>query len=231
MSTFDYREFKECMELEFEFYENYFDFQNKSLTKIFFEDDFSFFVKYSSLLELILSQAIYSQIQAPSLNTPDLAKFVRNLDINNHRTGKTILAYELEILIKEEVRFIQSFTEQRNRLVHGGNLLFYSIIDHVASFDKKELRTFINRFTCDRDAGDQTGFFGEPVEPELVQAYPKEFIMAGFMGLLCNIHTRCIHITLFKDQNLLIHSSFEKRNFKGVDGQDTELDSLWTDPD
>ncbi len=218
MDPFDPKDFIECAEIEFEFYEEFFDFPTKSLAKIFHEDDFSFFVKYSSLLELILGQAIFSQLHSPPSTEPlVLSKFLANLDINNHRTGKIKLAYEIGLLNKEEANFSRKFTERRNLLVHSGNLLYFNLRDHVATFDTSEMLRFIKTFKCDEATGDQSGFFGDPINLDLVRPHPKEYIMAGFMGLLCNIRTSCLSLMRDNENHILIHRSFENQRIVGTD--------------
>ena len=206
----------ECAELEFKRYEDFFDFESGSLLNIYKSDDFSFFVKYSSFLELVLGQAIFSQIDHPLNDSLKMAKFVNSLDINNHRSGKIKLAQELDILGKEEANFARKFTEQRNQLVHSGNLLFFNLSDDIARRSKNEMKDFIKAYTCDQSTGDQSEFFGEPIAVDLVQAYPKEFILTGFMSLLEEIDRACCNWKHDVEKSIFINRSFKKSEIVGV---------------
>lgn len=76
-------------------------------------DDWTMMILSWAILEICLNQALIARFE-----TESISQFVERLSIGG-KSGKTELAFALELLTREEKKFIDVFSEVRNRFAHG----------------------------------------------------------------------------------------------------------------
>jgi hypothetical protein len=174
--------------------EQRFDFPKGAFWNLYFEDDFSFFVKFTAVFEFILAKSIAGRIFNPTLAKEDVDGIVRRLDLANLHTGKLKLAESFEILPKEDCKFIRAFAELRNKLAHNGSMILFDVEDFLGTMEEKDQRSWIKRFRAFDASGTQNEIFGEPIDLSLACKFPKAFIYAGVLNVLhsIDVNSNCI---------------------------------------
>jgi len=105
------------------------------------ENDWSFVIKTHALIE-----AAISHLLTEHLKRPELAGTFSRLEMSNEATGKVAFATALGLLEKPERRFIISFSELRNMLVHDVRNVNFDLASHVQGMDQKDQDTFQRKF-------------------------------------------------------------------------------------
>ena len=105
------------------------------------ESDWSFVIKTHALIE-----AAISYLLTEHLKRPELAGMFSRLDMSNEATGKVAFATALGLLERPERRFIVSFSELRNMLVHDVRNVNFDLVSYVQGMNQKDQDIFLKKF-------------------------------------------------------------------------------------
>lgn len=111
------------------------------LMKLKDEDDWSFVIKSHAFLEAALGHLI-----SDALSETVLHGVLANLETSNARSGKLAFIKALSLLDEEARRFIRSFSELRNSLVHDIGQVDFSFDYYLNSLDKQQKTSFVKSF-------------------------------------------------------------------------------------
>lgn len=109
-------------------------------------DDWTMMILSWAILEACLNQSIITR-----LKDERIATFVERMNIGG-KSGKSELAYVLEILTREEKKFVDVFSEVRNRFAHGIKRFkttfddFFDSVSDTNKFESALLIPLINNF-------------------------------------------------------------------------------------
>lgn len=106
------------------------------------EDDWSFVIKSHAFAE-----AAISHLLANAFEEPELHSIFANLDTSNNRFGKLAFLEKLNLLDKDARRFIKSFSELRNLLVHNVSQVSFNFSSYICGFDKQQKDSFCKAFS------------------------------------------------------------------------------------
>lgn len=108
------------------------------------ESDWAFIIKLHALIEAAVSYLLTTQ-----LATESLSDVFARLELSNTATGKLAFAKALKLLDEAERRFVRSFSELRNDLVHDIRNVKFELHEYVAKKSASELQTFQKRFNLE----------------------------------------------------------------------------------
>jgi hypothetical protein len=111
------------------------------LTRLADEDDWSFVIKSHAFLEAALSHLL-----SDALSEPSLQSVFANTETSNNKSGKLAFLKHLDLLNEDARRFIRSFSELRNSLVHDIGQVGFSFSGYVDSLDKQQTDSFVKAF-------------------------------------------------------------------------------------
>lgn len=102
------------------------------------EDDWSFIIKASAIMEAVITHLLIAHFNDVKLN--------ENISFMNMggKTGKISFAESLKIGSKENLKFIGKLTELRNKLVHNISNINFKLEDYVNDMSKQQLNEFTN---------------------------------------------------------------------------------------
>jgi DNA-binding MltR family transcriptional regulator len=115
--------------------------KNGFFDSLYQEDDWSFIIKAHAIIE-----ASISSLLTEYFGKEKLIDIFSRIELSNKSYGKIIFIKDLNLLYKEERRFISSLSEIRNKLVHNIKEIDFSIKAFVDSLNKDKKRIFINSF-------------------------------------------------------------------------------------
>ena len=157
------------------------------LTRLQDEDDWSFVIKSHAVLEAALSHLLSQALTEPSLHS-----VFANLETSNTRSGKLAFLKQLDLLNEDARRFIRSFSELRNNLVHDIGQVGFNFRDHLSSLDKQKTDAFVRSF----------GYFanGETFEQGAKEFNTREFMLKNpKKGAWYSVMALCAVIYMTKD--------------------------------
>ena len=105
------------------------------------EDDWSFVIKISAMLE-----ASCTHILATKFHRPDLEGNLAYLDQANSKVGRIAFLKKLGALYKEQVTILKSVAELRNKLVHDVENVAFEFNRYIATLDKNQKANFVRDF-------------------------------------------------------------------------------------
>ncbi len=105
------------------------------------ESDWSFVIKTHAVLE-----AAVAHLLTMVVGEPRLKPFFARLELSGANLGKVAVAKLLDLLEDRDRRFIRSFSELRNDLVHDVRFVDFTFSPHVKAMDAPQLRSFRNKF-------------------------------------------------------------------------------------
>lgn len=105
------------------------------------ENDWSFVIKAHAL-----GEAAVSHLLTEAIERPELSDLFSRLDMSNKTTGKAAFVKALGLLDPEERRFISSFSELRNLLVHDVRRLNFDLLEHINNMSMREREQFLKNF-------------------------------------------------------------------------------------
>lgn len=109
---------------------------------IFDEDDWSFVIKLHAIFEAACTHLLLFHFKEPELN-----EIFSRLELSNKSTGKLAFLAKLELLEKENRRFISTLSELRNSLVHDVRNSEFSLERMVGDLSSSELKNFAVSFS------------------------------------------------------------------------------------
>jgi hypothetical protein len=111
------------------------------LERLYKEDDWSFVIKTHAVLEAAVAHLLTAIVGVPSLQ-----RLFARLELSGSTLGKVAVAKDLDLLDERDRRFIRSFSELRNDLVHDIRYVNFTFAAHVAAMDEAHVRQFTTKF-------------------------------------------------------------------------------------
>ena len=105
------------------------------------DSDWSFVIKIHALLEVAVSTLL-----TKSLGREELRDIFSTMELSNKRHGKIAFAKAIKVLDKPYRRFINSFSELRNDLVHNIKNINFDFKNYVKGLSSKDFDIFLNDF-------------------------------------------------------------------------------------
>ena len=155
------------------------------------EDDWSFIIKLHALFE-----AVCTQLLVFHLGEDKLSETFSKLELSNKSIGKLVFLKKMELIGKDDRKFIYSLSELRNQLVHNVANCEFDLKEMVAKYSPAELRNFTKTFSPDEcvtvsdNIKDGLVEIGENKMAELIERakdYPKIHIWIGAHNVLVSI--------------------------------------------
>jgi hypothetical protein len=106
------------------------------------EDDWSFLIKLSALLETAITEAVTRKLNRPELEEP-----FSNVPLGDGQGGKVVFALRLGLLNDDDRRAILHLSRIRNRCAHRVREVNFTLASYVAEDPKPFLRTFADYWT------------------------------------------------------------------------------------
>lgn len=110
--------------------------------KLVTEDDWSFLIKLSALLETAITEAVTRKLNRPELEEP-----FSNVPLGDGQGGKVEFAYRLGLLNDDDRRAILHLSRIRNRCAHRVREVNFTLARYVTEDPKPFLRTFADYWT------------------------------------------------------------------------------------
>lgn len=160
-------------------------------------DDWSFVIKLHALFEAACSHLLLFHFREPKLSD-----IFNRMELSNKSTGKIAFLGKLELLSKENRRFVSTLSELRNSLVHDVRNAEFNLRIFLATLDPNEVKslaisfspfeTFVRQFPYDPEM--KLGY-GEQLQAQAkveavlnrFNADPKYHIWIGAYGVLTSI--------------------------------------------
>jgi hypothetical protein len=128
------------------------------------EDDWPFVIKLHALFEAACTHLLLFHFKEP-----DLSSIFSRLELSNKTTGKIAFLGALELLNKDNRRFISILSELRNSLVHDVRNAQFSLAGMVMSLDAPEIRNLAISFSPY-----ETHIRKFPYDPKMKLGYKEE---------------------------------------------------------
>ena len=142
------------------------------------EDDWSFIIKGHAFLE-----AVFSHVLSKAIANDDLKEIFTELEFSNHKTGKVAFANALGLLSPEDRRFLRTFSELRNRVVHDVTQTRFDLSEYIASLDHNQRRSFAEAFSLSPADSELAAIPAQERPSSYVLHSPKEAIWVAIMAL------------------------------------------------
>jgi hypothetical protein len=143
------------------------------------EDDWSFVIKVSALIEATVTHLVVAR-----LATPEIADTFSRLSMNG-RSGKQAFARALGLLSKHEVRFIEEISSVRNTFAHDPRSASTSLDAYLRDLAPERRSAFISsvgRLLTGEKLAESITIDGTPVRVlDMVTAVPKVMIWMAAM--------------------------------------------------
>lgn len=101
------------------------------------EDDWSFVIKLHALIEALITSLLVFHF-----NEKKLSGIFSRIELSNKTTGKLAFMKELDLLSDEDIKFIFSLSELRNKFVHNIENCSVTLRDWIGQLDKNQIRNF-----------------------------------------------------------------------------------------
>ena len=170
------------------------------LTRLADENDWSFVIKSHAFLEAALSHLIANALEAPALGS-----ILAHVDTSNTRSGKLAFLRELDLLDDASRRFIKSFSELRNSLVHDVSQVSFSFSEYLAGLDKQQKDNFAKSFSLFATGPTFERNGKEVSTRQFVLQSPKQSVWFSLMSLCAVIYISRDNVRLRKILNALQH--------------------------
>lgn len=150
------------------------------------EDDWSFIIKAHALLE-----AAVAHLLCKALHKDELLPVFSFLELSNKSSGKIAFVKALDLLDKQDRRFISSLSELRNKLVHNVSNVNFGLQPFVNGLSPKELSEFVTKFNSFTLNNSKSEYQGEWLTPtELFKKDAKRAIWYSCMVTVGIIYHR-----------------------------------------
>lgn len=162
------------------------------------EDDWSFLIKLHALFEAACTHLLLFHFKEPGLD-----EVLSRLELSDKTRGKIAFLSKMELISKENRRFIASLSELRNSLVHDVRNSEFDLRALVQGFAGKQLEQFATAFSpyesLWRRLDDKSGLLRKTIDERIVEqskienvvtrakADPKVHIWLGAYNVLVSI--------------------------------------------
>lgn len=153
--------------------------------KMLSSSDWEFVLKLSALFEAALLEGIVNELKNNKIKL-----VLSYLELANTKCSKVELAKSLELISREDAKFIRKIAEIRNRLAHRIDQRYFSVTKYVKDECKdnsKKLNSIAN--TLSHRLRDQI-LLSNGVKTDRAKALliePKEIMLANAMDIITNI--------------------------------------------
>ena len=113
------------------------DVDPKFLQSLLRESDWSFVIKAHAFFE-----AAFNHVLLEAIEKDELQDVIPWLELSGTKTGKLAFAKAMGILDEAERRFVRSFSELRNSLVHDIHNVNFNFEKYVNNLDPNQLKVF-----------------------------------------------------------------------------------------
>jgi hypothetical protein len=110
-------------------------------THLLKEDDWSFVIKISALIE-----AACTHILSYKFRHPELEDNFSYLEQGNRKVGRVALLKKSDALYDDQAKVLFSLAELRNSLAHNVKNTHFNFDKHIESLDKNQKNKFVNEF-------------------------------------------------------------------------------------
>lgn len=110
-------------------------------TQLLNEDDWSFIIKISALIE-----AACTHILSYKFRHPELEDSFSFLEQGNRKTGRVALLKRTDALYDDQAKVLYSLAELRNSLAHNVKNTNFKFDEYVNELDKNQKEKFVNDF-------------------------------------------------------------------------------------
>lgn len=114
---------------------------NDFLSRLANDDDWAFVIKLHALIEAAMTHAL-----VVSVGKDETRELFAYLELCNNKTGKLAFSKVFLELESEDRRFIRSFSELRNSLVHDVRKVAFQLQVYFASLTLERRRAFVRDF-------------------------------------------------------------------------------------
>lgn len=159
------------------------------LSNIYYEDDWSFFIKSHALLESALTNALRRSV--PYVN---LLNEFSHLPISQYKIGKIYFAQQMGLITKEERILIEKFSDIRNKLVHD----IRNINNPISQYYNKSLKRCIgNAFLSILTKNIDSSHHKELNELKFLSNNPKQDIFLIIVAMITSLYGKSLIIQKF----------------------------------
>ena len=148
------------------------------------EADWSFVIKAHALIEAAVTHALVEKTGFDKAQ-----EFFSYLELSSDKTGKLALAASIDLLNKDERRFVRALSELRNKFVHDVKNVQMTLMNYVASVSKDKRRELAISFCTN-------AFQHTPTEQQALDqlnAHPKDAIWSSTVFILFVLQMK-VHI-------------------------------------
>ena len=110
-------------------------------THLLKEDDWSFVIKISALIE-----AACTHILSYKFRHPELEDNFSYLEQGNRKVGRVALLKKSDALYDDQAKVLFSLAELRNSLAHNVKNTNFNFDEYIESLDKNQKKKFVNEF-------------------------------------------------------------------------------------
>lgn len=129
------------MNLSIEKFENDLKIPNGFYQALLKEDDWSFIIKLSALLETAATDVLTTL-----LGYPHLEEAVSYIDYGNTKSGKVVLMEKLDAVYKNQAQTLRQLLELRNKVAHRLENVNFKFESYISSLDDNQKEQFIKSF-------------------------------------------------------------------------------------
>ncbi|QBM17959.1 hypothetical protein MARI_20830 [Marinobacter sp. JH2] len=144
-------------------------------------DDWSFIIKLNALFEASATDLLCKRLRAPELENS-----FAHLDFGNAKFGKVTLLRKLGCLDKQEVRFLKTLYELRNRVAHNVTDVSFRLKDYTASLDANQKNSFLDAVLAGGDEYIQWNCEQRP-RRKFIETYPNLAILMTSAEVLASM--------------------------------------------
>ncbi len=112
------------------------------LIKLMKGDDWSLVIKSHALIESVISELIIAKI-----NQEEIKTIVERLPLHGSEISKIEIVKTYNLIDKEQISFIKSLSELRNKLAHKFEYVEFSYVKYLSTLDKNQRKAWIKSHT------------------------------------------------------------------------------------
>jgi|TARA_B110000238_G_C15897836_1_gene340610 hypothetical protein len=150
------------------------------------QDDWSFIIKLSALVEATCTHAI-----SVLFGYPQLEGCFTYLDQSNPKVGRVKLLKEMGVIFDNQAKILKALAELRNTVSHDVKNVNFKFSEHIKDLDKNQIKNFIANFG---NALKDEITIGNKVHTkrDVVLGAPKYAILSSVSEILAcvNLHIR-----------------------------------------
>ena len=164
----------------FDEWEKQFKLPSGFLAALFDEDDWSFLIKGSALMEAILTEGI---VERTDINA--LRQVYEKLPLAHGAYGKIVFATQMKLITPEAAKFLRRFTDLRNTVVHKVQHIGFTFDEYLTQLAKPEYDNFVKAVS---DVFVSNAHLSTVDVKEGKSKTPKNVVLFALMASLMSVH-------------------------------------------